>query len=209
MHEQRPRSFRLENEDVLDRMAERLKARPAILDRRREVVEHPFGSIKQWVYQGALLMRSLANVRAEFSMTGSPINRALHILGVEAMTAAVVAHGGAAHPRGCGRSGGPQAASDGQRVERGRKIGLRRIEFRGRSELPSSFTDVPGLPGHGPAFIGGFCVSGASNSSAHRIGRGSPNSSGIAPIARNGKAAIFSRAIRASPERNGCPSFCM
>ena len=33
--------FRLENEDVLDRMAERLKARPAILDRRREVVEQP------------------------------------------------------------------------------------------------------------------------------------------------------------------------
>jgi Transposase DDE domain len=57
--------FRLENEDILDRMAERLKARPAILDRRREVVEHPFGSIKQWMYQGAFLMRGLANVRAD------------------------------------------------------------------------------------------------------------------------------------------------
>src|ERR1019366_2084041 len=33
---------RLENEDALDRMAERLKARPEILDRRRETVEHPF-----------------------------------------------------------------------------------------------------------------------------------------------------------------------
>ena len=32
---------RLENEDALDRMAERLKARPEILDRRREIVEHP------------------------------------------------------------------------------------------------------------------------------------------------------------------------
>jgi len=38
---------RLENEDALDRMAERLKARPELLDRRREIVEHPFGSIKQ------------------------------------------------------------------------------------------------------------------------------------------------------------------
>jgi transposase len=28
-------------------MATRLKARPEILDRRREIVEHPFGSIKQ------------------------------------------------------------------------------------------------------------------------------------------------------------------
>jgi len=85
--------FRLENEDVLDRMAERLKARPAILDRRREVVEHPFGSIKQWMYQGAFLMRGLANVRAEFSLTALAYNlrRALNILGVEAMTTAVAA----------------------------------------------------------------------------------------------------------------------
>ena len=85
--------FRLENVDVLDRMAERLKARPAILDRRREVVEHPFGSIKQWMYQGAFLMRGLANVRAEFSLTALAYNlrRALNILGVEAMTAAVAA----------------------------------------------------------------------------------------------------------------------
>ncbi len=85
--------FRLENEDVLDRMAERLKARPGILDRRREVVEHPFGSIKQWMYQGAFLMRGLANVRAEFSLTALAYNlrRALNILGVEAMTAALAA----------------------------------------------------------------------------------------------------------------------
>ena len=59
----------------------------------REVVEHPFGSIKQWMYQGAFLMRGLANVRAEFSLTALAYNlrRALNILGVEAMTAAVVA----------------------------------------------------------------------------------------------------------------------
>ena len=84
---------RLENEAVLDRMAERLKKRPEILDRRREIVEHPFGSIKQWMYQGAFLMRGLANVRAEFSLTALAYNlrRALNILGVEAMTAAVAA----------------------------------------------------------------------------------------------------------------------
>jgi transposase len=82
---------RLENEAVLDRMAVRLKARPEILDRRREVVEHPFGSIKQWMYQGAFLMKGLANVRAEFSLTALAYNlrRALNILGVEAMIEAV------------------------------------------------------------------------------------------------------------------------
>ena len=82
---------RLENEAVLDRMAARLKARPEILDRRREIVEHPFGSIKQWMNQGAFLMKGLDKVRAEFSLTALAYNlrRALNILGVEAMTAAV------------------------------------------------------------------------------------------------------------------------
>jgi hypothetical protein len=82
---------RLENEDVLDRMAERLKARPQILDRRREIVEHPFGSIKQWMNQGAFLMRGLENVRAEFSLTALVYNlrRALNILGVQPMWAAL------------------------------------------------------------------------------------------------------------------------
>ena len=64
--------------------------RPEILDRRREMVEHPFGSIKQWMNQGAFLMKGLDNVRAEFSLTALVYNlrRALNILGVEAMMAA-------------------------------------------------------------------------------------------------------------------------
>jgi transposase len=87
----RRRVSRLENEAVLDRMAARLKARPDILARRRETVEHPFGSIKQWMNQGAFLMRGLDNVRAEFSLTALVYNlrRAINILGVDAMMAAV------------------------------------------------------------------------------------------------------------------------
>jgi transposase len=60
---------RLENEAVLDRMQARLATRPDILDRRRETVEHPFGTIKQWMNQDAFLMRGLEKVRAEFSLT--------------------------------------------------------------------------------------------------------------------------------------------
>jgi transposase len=84
---------RLENEAVLDRMAARLKARPEILNRRRETVEHPFGSIKQWMNQGAFLMRGLDKVRAEFSLTALVYNlrRAINLLGVEVMLAAVQA----------------------------------------------------------------------------------------------------------------------
>jgi transposase/IS5 family transposase len=84
---------RLENEDALDRMAERVAARPDLLDRRREIVEHPFGSIKQWMNQGAFLMRGLEKVRAEFSLTALVYNlrRALNILGVSKLLAVVAA----------------------------------------------------------------------------------------------------------------------
>jgi transposase len=76
---------------VLDRMAARLKARPDILARRRGIVEHPIGSIKQWMSQGAYLMKGLDNVRAEFSLTALvyKFRRAINILGVGAMMEAV------------------------------------------------------------------------------------------------------------------------
>ncbi len=82
---------RLENEAVLDRMAERLKARPEVINTRREIVEHPFGSIKQWMNQGAFLTRGLDKVRAEFSLTALVYNmrRAINILGAEEMMKAI------------------------------------------------------------------------------------------------------------------------
>ena len=78
---------RYENEAVLERMAQRLAARPDILDDRRETVEHPFGSIKQWMGQGAFLMRRLDNVRAEFSLTALAYNirRAITLVGIPAL----------------------------------------------------------------------------------------------------------------------------
>ncbi|MEM1397773.1 MAG: IS1182 family transposase [Pseudomonadota bacterium] len=82
---------RYEGEAVLERMAERLAAHPDILDRRREIVEHPFGSIKQWMGQGAFLMRGLNNVRAEFSLTALVYNlrRAITLVGVPSLLAAI------------------------------------------------------------------------------------------------------------------------
>ena len=47
--------MRFENESMMERMANRLAARPEVMDRRRESVEYPFGSIKQWMGQGAFL----------------------------------------------------------------------------------------------------------------------------------------------------------
>ena len=82
---------RLENEAALDRMEARLKKRPDIIARRREIVEHPFSTIKQWMGQGAFLTRGLEKVRAEFSLTAFAYNlrRALNIVGVGAMITAV------------------------------------------------------------------------------------------------------------------------
>jgi hypothetical protein len=84
---------RLENEAVLDRMQARIDQHPGILDRRRETVEHPFGTIKQWMNQGAFLMRGLRKVRAEFSLTALAYNlrRVLNIVGFTEMMAAVQA----------------------------------------------------------------------------------------------------------------------
>ena len=84
---------RLENEAVLDRMQERLAKRPEVLNQRRETVEHPFGSIKQWMNQGAFLMRGLEKVRAEFSLTALAYNirRVLNLVAFDKLMAAVKA----------------------------------------------------------------------------------------------------------------------
>lgn len=74
---------RMENEAVLDRMQARLAERPEVLEQRRQAVEHPFGTIKQWMNQGAFLMRGLEKVRGEFSLTALAYNlrRVLNIVG--------------------------------------------------------------------------------------------------------------------------------
>ena len=78
------------NEAVVERMAQRLAERPDLLKRRGECVEHPFGSIKQWMGQGAFLMRRLENVRGEFSLTALAYNirRAINLVGVPTLVEA-------------------------------------------------------------------------------------------------------------------------
>ncbi len=84
------RITRYANEAILERMAARLAARPELLDVRRESVEHPFGSIKQWMGHGGFLTQRLENVRGEFSLTTLAYNirRAITLVGVPALIAA-------------------------------------------------------------------------------------------------------------------------
>jgi Transposase DDE domain len=72
-------------------MAARLAKRPGVLDRRGETVEHPFGTIKQWMNRGAFLMRGLEKVRGEFSLTALAYNlrRVLNLVGFAELMAAV------------------------------------------------------------------------------------------------------------------------
>ena len=65
---------RFENESAMERMADRLAARPEVMDRRRRLVEHPFSSSKQRMGQGGLLTRRPDNVRGEFSLTAVAYN---------------------------------------------------------------------------------------------------------------------------------------
>ena len=87
----RRRIQRVAEDDAIDRMNERIKKRPEIMQRRKAIVEHPFGTIKFWGGQRHFLMRTLPNVRAEFSLTALTYNmkRAINILGVKELIKAV------------------------------------------------------------------------------------------------------------------------
>ena len=65
--------------------------RPELLRQRRERVRHPFGSINQWMGQGALLIRRIENLRAEVSLTAlvHKIRLAKNLAGVPAPISAV------------------------------------------------------------------------------------------------------------------------
>ncbi|WP_267396476.1 transposase [Sphingomonas sp. GC_Shp_1] len=84
---------RWEKEEIIERMAERLAERPDLLVIRRSTVEHPFGTIKQSMNQGAFLMRGLEKVRAEFSLTALAYNlrRVITLIGVPGLIRAVQA----------------------------------------------------------------------------------------------------------------------
>jgi transposase len=82
---------RLIDEEVLERMAKRLKDQPEKMKLRKQLVEHPFGTMKRGMNQGYFLLRGIKKVAAEISLTALCYNmkRVLNILGVEKMIRAV------------------------------------------------------------------------------------------------------------------------
>jgi transposase len=75
-------------------MEERTAARPDLIDRRREIVEHPFGTHDQAMDESGRLSPAWSRkVHAEFSLTALAYNlrRELNILGVEKLMDAIAA----------------------------------------------------------------------------------------------------------------------
>ena len=87
------------NEDLLEAMEARIRAQPQKVTLRKQLVEHPFGTIKQstssrclyGMNQGYFLMRGLPKVRAEMALTVMAYNlkRVINILGVPRMIQAL------------------------------------------------------------------------------------------------------------------------
>jgi transposase len=85
------RMTRWVHEHILERMQKRVEANPAMMKRRKQIVEHPFGTIKYWHDQGYFLMKGLKKVRAEFSLSTLAYNlrRVMTLLGVLPMLQAL------------------------------------------------------------------------------------------------------------------------
>ena len=80
------RMFRPEYQDTVDRLRARVSSSDgrAKLRLRREIVEHPFGTIKRAFNQGYLLLKGLRKVRGEvgFTMLAYNLRRVINIFGV-------------------------------------------------------------------------------------------------------------------------------
>lgn len=77
------------HEDLLDQMEQRMLKNPEIVKKRKELVEHPFGTMKHWMDQGYFLMRGFEKVTAEMSLTALCYNikRLLNIFDVKQLIA--------------------------------------------------------------------------------------------------------------------------
>ena len=76
-----------------DRMLQRVAQHPEPLQLRKQLVEHPFGTIKRWMKQDHFLMRGQEKVTAESSLTLLAYNlkRTINVLGVKKLIAGLVA----------------------------------------------------------------------------------------------------------------------
>ena len=85
------RITRAEDEHILEAVQRRLDADPTAMRRRRETVEHPFGTIKARMGATHFLTRTMPKVATEMALAVLAYNftRVLNILGVKPLIAAI------------------------------------------------------------------------------------------------------------------------
>ena len=85
------RITRWEHEHVLEAVQRRLDEDPQAMRRRRETVEHPFGTIKAWMGATHFLMKTLPRVAAEMALHVLAYNltRVINIMGPGRLIAAI------------------------------------------------------------------------------------------------------------------------
>jgi transposase len=82
---------REENEHLMEAMAARMRAQPGKFKLRKTLAEHPFGTIKRWFGYTHFLLKGLAKVRCEWSLTTLVYNlkRVLNLVSFQKLMAAV------------------------------------------------------------------------------------------------------------------------
>ncbi len=82
---------RWEHEEVLEAVQRRLDENPQAMRRRRETVEHPFGTIKARMGATHFLMKRLKNVRTEMALSVLAYNltRVINIIGIRPLIQAM------------------------------------------------------------------------------------------------------------------------
>ena len=75
----------------MDEMRERLRLHPEVMNKRKGVAEHPFGTAKRAFGAGYLLLKGLRKVSGEVGLVWLAYNmrRALNILGLAALMRAL------------------------------------------------------------------------------------------------------------------------
>jgi CO/xanthine dehydrogenase Mo-binding subunit len=78
-------------EAMMEAMAARMKAQPQKFKLRKQLAEHPFGTIKRWFGYTHFLLKGLEKVRTEWSLTTLAYNlkRVLNLVSFEKLMAAV------------------------------------------------------------------------------------------------------------------------
>jgi len=82
---------REENEHLMEAMAARMRAQPHKFKLRKTLAEHPFGTIKRWFGYTHFLLKGLAKVQCEGSLTTLAYNlkRVLNLVSLDKLMAAV------------------------------------------------------------------------------------------------------------------------